>query len=402
MQLWWLLVFEDPELVGRPERQGGTIADGEPAALGQHLVEEHLARAFSGATVDHEVVAGQAAHEVVLIAHHGVRHHAIVWPVDRGDRQATERGAGGRLDLGQGVEQALLLDGVVLVALAEIDIGTGRHLRRAEVDEQLGDICVGEESVVGGCRAASGGDHRHRDARGQAGQERERHRGAPAAAHQPGRPHPDQLHRTRTSLRGRLRPIQPCGRPRWDRASRHLRREAGTTTAETSTASVRSTAVLDPTLAERVAAKLKERGDTIAVAEGSCGGLISASLLAVPGASRYFVGGTVVYTRTAKEALYPGIETPEGMRGATEEWATWLAIAARERIGTTWGMGEGGAAGPTNPYGDPAGHAWLAVAGPDGDVETRHVLTGIDDRPTNMVEFARAAIELLDKCLSRG
>ena len=160
--------------------------------------------------------------------------------------------------------------------------------------------------------------------------------------------------------------------------------------------------MLDPALAERVAATLTERGETVAVAEGSCGGLISASLLAVPGASKYFVGGSVIYTRAAKEALYPGIETPRGMRGATEEWATWLARAARERIGTTWGIGEGGAAGPTNPYGDPAGHAWLAVAGPDDEVRTRHLLTGIDDRPTNMVEFTKAAIELLEDCLGRG
>jgi PncC family amidohydrolase len=158
--------------------------------------------------------------------------------------------------------------------------------------------------------------------------------------------------------------------------------------------------MLDPALAKRVAAKLKERGDTVAVAEGSCGGLISASLLAVPGASKYFVGGSVIYTRTAKDALYPGIATAKGMRGATEEWATWLALAARERMGTTWGIGEGGAAGPTNPYGDPAGHAWLAVAGPAGQVRTRHVLTGIDDRATNMVEFTKAAIALLEECLS--
>jgi nicotinamide-nucleotide amidase len=157
--------------------------------------------------------------------------------------------------------------------------------------------------------------------------------------------------------------------------------------------------VLDPTLAESVAAKLTARGESVAVAEGSCGGLVSASLLAVPGASTYFVGGSVIYTRRAKEALYPGIETAEGMRGATEAWATWLALAARDRLGTTWGIGEGGAAGPTNPYGDPAGHAWLAVAGPDGDVRTRRVLTGIDDRPTNMVEFTKAAIDLLEECL---
>jgi PncC family amidohydrolase len=157
--------------------------------------------------------------------------------------------------------------------------------------------------------------------------------------------------------------------------------------------------VLDPALAERVAAKLTARGDTVAVAEGSCGGLISASLLAVPGASKYFVGGSVIYTRTAKEALYTGIETAKGMRGATEGWATWLARAARDRMGTTWGIGEGGAAGPTNPYGDPAGHAWLAVAGPGGEARTRHLLTGLEDRAANMVEFTKAAIALLDECI---
>ena len=91
---------------------------------------------------------------------------------------------------------------------------------------------------------------------------------------------------------------------------------------------LRSDVVLDPALADRVAAKLTTRGDTVAVAEGSCGGLISASLLAVPGASKYFVGGSVIYTRTAKEALLPGIETAQDMRGATEEdAATWLALS---------------------------------------------------------------------------
>jgi PncC family amidohydrolase len=157
--------------------------------------------------------------------------------------------------------------------------------------------------------------------------------------------------------------------------------------------------VFDPTLAATVAEKLTARGHTVAVAEGSCGGLVSAALLAIPGASKYFVGGSVIYTRAAKDALYPDRDTEHGMRGATEAWATWLALAARDRMGTTWGIGEGGAAGPTNPYGDPPGHAWLAVAGPDGGVRTAHVLTGIDDRPTNMVEFAKAAIALLDECL---
>lgn len=156
--------------------------------------------------------------------------------------------------------------------------------------------------------------------------------------------------------------------------------------------------MLQPDLAGRVADKLKARGETVAVAEGSCGGLISAALLAVPGASHYYVGGAVIYTRTAKEALFPGVETPKGMRGATEEWATWLATAARASMQTTWAVGEGGAAGPANPYGDPAGHAWFAVAGPDG-VRTKHILTGVDERASNMVAFAAAAIDLLDECL---
>ena len=157
--------------------------------------------------------------------------------------------------------------------------------------------------------------------------------------------------------------------------------------------------MFDPLLAAAVAEKLKTRGQTVAVAEGSCGGLVSASLLAIPGASKYFVGGTVIYTRTAKEALYPDRDTERGMRGATEAWATWLALAASEAMDTTWGIGEGGAAGPANPYGDPAGHAWLAVAGPDGLVRTEHLLTGIEDRASNMVEFTKAAIALLDDCL---
>ena len=86
------------------------------------------------------------------------------------------------------------------------------------------------------------------------------------------------------------------------------------------------------------------------------------------------------------------VETPRGMRGATEVFADYLARSAAVRLGATWGIGEAGAAGPPNPYGDPAGHSWVAVAGPID--ATRHVLTGLDDREANMVEFAAAALEL--------
>jgi len=145
---------------------------------------------------------------------------------------------------------------------------------------------------------------------------------------------------------------------------------------------------------ERAGALLKQRGDTIGIAEGSCGGLISSALLAVRGASAYYRGGTVVYTAAARKAfLGDVVEIPAGMRGATEEFATYLARAVRTSLDTTWGVGEGGAAGPANPYGDPAGHAWLAVSGPSES--TRHLLTGEDDRVANMHAFAAAALDLL-------
>jgi len=148
-------------------------------------------------------------------------------------------------------------------------------------------------------------------------------------------------------------------------------------------------------LGAEAAELLVERGETVSVAEGSCGGLISASLLAVPGASAYYRGGAVIYTLVAMRAMLGGaVEAPAGLRGATEEFALHLARSAAVRLDSTWAIGEGGAAGPTgNRYGDPAGHAWVAVAGLAE--ATRHVLTGSGDRAANMAAFATAALELL-------
>lgn len=141
--------------------------------------------------------------------------------------------------------------------------------------------------------------------------------------------------------------------------------------------------------------RLIERGETVGVAEGSAGGLISAALLARPGASGYFLGGGVIYTRKALDGLLTGkIERPRKLRGASEPWALHLARGALAHIGSTWGIGEGGAAGPSgNGYGDPSGHGWVAVAGPQE--ASRHILTGSDDRLTNMVAFAVGALEVL-------
>jgi nicotinamide-nucleotide amidase len=148
-------------------------------------------------------------------------------------------------------------------------------------------------------------------------------------------------------------------------------------------------------LAEEAATRLRSRKDTIAIAEGSCGGLISAALLSIPGASSYYTGGTVIYTLAASRAFISGaIPTPPGLRGASEEFALYLARSAVVKLQATWGIGEGGAAGPSgNAYGDPAGHAWAAVSGPSE--ATRHILTGSADRPANMVAFAVAALGLL-------
>ena len=151
-------------------------------------------------------------------------------------------------------------------------------------------------------------------------------------------------------------------------------------------------------LARSIGTMLKERKETVTVAEGSAGGLISATLLSIPGASAYYLGGAVIYTFKANKAIFEGaIPTPEGMRGATEVFAQYLARSASVKIGSTWALGEAGAAGPPNRYGDPAGHAWFAVAGP---VEaTRNITTGLDDRVENMVAFTTAALTLLDETI---
>jgi nicotinamide-nucleotide amidase len=152
-------------------------------------------------------------------------------------------------------------------------------------------------------------------------------------------------------------------------------------------------------VAEQIAAKLIERKQTIAVAESSAGGLISAALLAVPGASAYFLGGAVVYTRDARRLLMEiGDAEMKGLRSSSEPYAKLLASQMRQRFSTTWGLSETGAAGPTgNRYGDAAGHSCMAVAGPNSAVFTLE--TGSADRQANMHEFARTALELLLKNL---
>ncbi|KRB46560.1 MAG: CinA family protein [Pseudomonadota bacterium] len=149
--------------------------------------------------------------------------------------------------------------------------------------------------------------------------------------------------------------------------------------------------------AEILGRRLKDRKETVAVAESSSGGLISAALLGVPGASAYFLGGGVVYTPKARVLLMDiPKEALSGMRSASEPYALLLARTVRERFGATWGLSETGAAGPTgNPYGDAAGHTCVAIAGPMDFAMT--IETGESDRLENMRAFAAAALQLLTK-----
>lgn len=149
-------------------------------------------------------------------------------------------------------------------------------------------------------------------------------------------------------------------------------------------------------LAARVGALLVERGQFVATAESSAGGLISATLLSVPGASAFCLGGAVVYTGRSRGLIFEKDALPADTRGATEAFAEHLAAGAAAKMRADWGLAETGATGPSgNPYGDPAGHAWVALCRPDGTTRAQHVLTGSNDRTANMERFTEAALTLL-------
>ena len=155
-------------------------------------------------------------------------------------------------------------------------------------------------------------------------------------------------------------------------------------------------------LGSAVGELLKSRKETLAAAESSAGGLINASLVAVPGASAYYLGGLIVYTYAGREALLDiGPEDMKGIRSASEPFAQLMARRIRARLGATWGLAETGASGPSgNRYGDAPGHACIAVSGPIEAVVTLE--TGRDAREENMWAFAQQAIDLLQTCLRKA
>lgn len=154
-------------------------------------------------------------------------------------------------------------------------------------------------------------------------------------------------------------------------------------------------------LAEKIGGRLKERKETIGVAESSTGGLLSAALLSIGGASVYFRGGAVIYTAYARKAF---LEIPNPLpepikRASTEPYAVLLADTVRARLDSTWGLGETGATGPTgNSYGDKPGHTCIAITGP-GYSKVITLETGNADRIANMRAFGIRALELLAEAL---
>lgn len=154
-------------------------------------------------------------------------------------------------------------------------------------------------------------------------------------------------------------------------------------------------------LSNQVSEILKKSGETLAISESSAGGLISAHLLAIPGASSYFMGAAILYTKTASEAFINVTdEDLVGIRSATEEYALFNARRVKEMLGTTWGIAETGASGPSgNRYGDPAGHSAIAISGPVED--SISIKTGKSDRELNMIHFSKKTLEVFISIISK-
>jgi nicotinamide-nucleotide amidase len=148
-------------------------------------------------------------------------------------------------------------------------------------------------------------------------------------------------------------------------------------------------------ITQQIAERLKHRGEMISIAESSTGGLISASLLATPGASAFFLGGTVVYTLASRRAFLDIDKARvKDLKPLTQEMVAEFASAARRKLDATWGLAELGATGPAaSPYGHAAGTSVVGVSGPiDRNVT---ISTGSDDRGGNMTAFTLAALSHL-------
>jgi len=155
---------------------------------------------------------------------------------------------------------------------------------------------------------------------------------------------------------------------------------------------------------EAVASLLRARGETICVAETAAGGLVSAALLATPGASRFYRGGLTLYTLESRIAFAGWTDRDiQTYDGPTPSLVAGLASHVRGTLKATYCVGESGTAGPTasgkTPNRQP-GYVALAVVG-DKDTLSKDLDTGLgNDRQANMVAFAVAALGLVHEYIT--
>ena len=151
-----------------------------------------------------------------------------------------------------------------------------------------------------------------------------------------------------------------------------------------------------------IACKLAASEHSVSVAESSTGGLIAASLLSVAGASSYFRGGSVIYTRESRHAFLDlNVIKLKGLKPLTEPMVAEFAHSARLKLDATWGIAELGAAGPKGtPYGHAPGTSVIGISGPINASIT--VETFSANREEIMAKFTEAALILFNTTLMRS
>ena len=155
-------------------------------------------------------------------------------------------------------------------------------------------------------------------------------------------------------------------------------------------------------ICDAIASKLVASGQSVSVAESSTGGLIAANLLSVSGASNYFRGGSIIYTRESRHAFLDlDLVKLKGVKPLTEPMVAEFAHAARLKLDATWGIAELGAAGPKGtPYGPAPGTSVIGISGPLN--ASVMVETFSENREENMVQFTEAALALFNTTLLRS
>jgi len=161
-------------------------------------------------------------------------------------------------------------------------------------------------------------------------------------------------------------------------------------------------------LAQQVAERLRQRGQSLAVAESCTGGLLGAALTDVPGSSAYFLGGIISYADRVKVDLLRVPEPTLRQHGAvSEQTAAAMAEGVRQLLRADIGVSITGVAGPDAEESKPAGLTFIGMAAPalpsprGGGKSTAvtHRFQWNGDRWDNRRRSVIAALELLVRAL---